>query len=208
MSRITRDQWAMTLASATAQRSTCCRRQVGAVLLNHAGHVIATGYNGVAAGMPHCNELGGGGSGRRFFGQRDREYTQLVRIVTGPRAGQEFEIGAGATLTIQPGEEIVQLPNPKNFPNACPGAFSPSGTNLDSCEAIHAEQNALLQCRDVREIHTCFCTASPCITCTKLMLSTGCMRIVFLEEYPHPAARALWERAGRVWEQLQTAPSA
>src|SRR3546814_1170368 len=92
--------------------------------------------------------------------------------------------------------------DPASYPNACSGAFSPSGTNLDGCEAIHAEQNALLQCKDVREIHTCYCTASPCVTCTKLLLNTGCMRVVFMEEYPHPAARDLWTRAGREWVQL------
>lgn len=175
MSRITSDEWAMTVALDTARRSTCCRRAVGAVLLNHAGHIIATGYNGVAAGMPHCNELAGG-SGRKFFGQ-------------------------SATKTVDPND-------PRSYPNACPGAFSASGTNLDGCEAIHAEQNALLQCRDVREIHTCFCTASPCMTCVKLLLNTGCMRVVFLEEYPHPAAGELWTRAGRVWTRLEMPSSA
>lgn len=173
--RISRDNWAMTLAVVTAKRSTCCRRAVGAVLLDASGHVIATGYNGVAAGQPHCNELGvvGVGPGRRYFGQ----------AVT-----------------------ISQLdPNdPKSYPNACDGAFSPSGTNLDGCEAIHAEQNALLQCHDVREIHTIYCTASPCMTCTKLLLNTGCQRVVFVEEYPHPAAKELWEGAGRVWDRLES----
>lgn len=169
--RITRDEWAMQLALTTAQRSTCCRRMVGAVLLNHAGHVLATGYNGVAAGLPHCNELGVKDTGRQFFGKEQK------------------------LLELDPKD-------PRSYPNACSGAFSASGTNLDGCEAIHAEQNALLQCKDVREIHTCYCTASPCVTCTKLLLNTGCMRIVFIEEYPHPAARDLWVRAGRHWQQM------
>ena len=54
--RPTRDQWAMSIAELTAQRTTCKRRAVGAVLLNGRGHLIATGYNGVASGMAHCNE--------------------------------------------------------------------------------------------------------------------------------------------------------
>jgi len=169
--RITRDEWAIQLALITAQRSTCCRRMVGAVLLNHAGHVLATGYNGVAAGLPHCNELGVRDTGRQFFGREQK------------------------LLELDPKD-------PRSYPNACSGAFSASGTNLDGCEAIHAEQNALLQCKDVREIHTCYCTASPCVTCTKLLLNTGCARIVFVDEYPHPAARDLWTRAGREWVQL------
>ena len=33
--------------------------------------------------------------------------------------------------------------------NPCKGARLKSGQGLDLCEAIHAEQNALLQCKDV-----------------------------------------------------------
>ena len=55
--RLSRDEWALKLALLTAQRTTCCRRAVGCVLLNARGHVLSTGYNGVAAGLPHCNHV-------------------------------------------------------------------------------------------------------------------------------------------------------
>lgn len=55
--RATLDLWAMSLALATAKRSTCLRRAVGCVLLDVRGRVLGTGYNGVARGLPHCNEL-------------------------------------------------------------------------------------------------------------------------------------------------------
>jgi dCMP deaminase len=88
-------------------------------------------------------------------------------------------------------------------PYACTGADAPSGTNLDGCEAIHAEQNALLQCRDVYDIHTCYTTTAPCVTCTKLLMNTGCLRIVSHEDYPHSTeARRMWEDTGRAWEKL------
>jgi dCMP deaminase len=86
-----------------------------------------------------------------------------------------------------------------SYPAACPGAFAKSGTNLDGCHAIHAEQNALLRCPDVRRIHTCFVTASPCMTCTKLLMNTGCSRIIFAEPYPHNEAQQLWESHGGEW---------
>lgn len=158
--RLSRDEWAMELCAITAKRGTCCRRQVGCVLINHRGHVIATGYNGVAAGLPHCNER--------------------VLVDRAPEPGC-----------------FGKWTQRETFPNACEAAFAPSGTSLDGCEAIHAEQNALLQCKDVYEIHTAYVTASPCMTCTKLLLNTGCQRIVFSERYPHPAAMALWLESGR-----------
>lgn len=91
-------------------------------------------------------------------------------------------------------------PNCNDYP--CPGALSKSGEGLNLCEAIHAEQNALLQCRDVWAIDVVYVTASPCITCTKLLLNTSCRKIVYLEEYPHTDARDLWIRAGREWVQF------
>lgn len=159
MSRPSRDQWAMELAQVTAKRSTCCRRNVGCVLVNSRGHIIATGYNGVAAGMPHCNE----------------------------------DIG-------RPSADGKVVPY---YPHACIGATAPSGTNLDDCQAIHAEQNALLQCKDVYAIHTAYVTVSCCVTCVKLLLNTSCERIVFLEEYPHSEAKKIWEASGRVWQKFE-----
>lgn len=146
-----RDETWLDVAAVVARRSTCLRRAVGCVLLDDLGQVLATGYNGRARGLPHCNEPGAGS-------------THV------DRAGKFY-----------------------GYPHACVGARAESGTRLDACEAIHAEQNALLQCRDVRAIRTCYVTASPCLTCVKLLMQTGCQRIVFAERYAHDeAAQRLW----------------
>ena len=52
------DEYFMQMAELTAQRSTCLRRHVGAVIVKDR-HIIATGYNGAPRGLKHCNELGG-----------------------------------------------------------------------------------------------------------------------------------------------------
>lgn len=54
--RISTDEWGLLLAKTTALRSTCLRRHVGCVLTDKRGIVLATGYNGVPSGFPHCNE--------------------------------------------------------------------------------------------------------------------------------------------------------
>ncbi len=128
------------MAELVATRGTCARRAVGCVLTNIRGHVLATGFNGVASGLEHCTD------------------------------------------------------------KPCPGAKCASGEGLELCEAIHAEQNALLQCHDVQTIEACYCTTAPCITCTKLLLNTSCQVIWFLEDYPQAAAaKKLWISAGRIW---------
>lgn len=86
----------------------------------------------------------------------------------------------------------------------CAGADSASGENLGSCEAIHSEINALLQCRDVQDIKTAYVTTSPCIECTKALLNTGCERIVYLTKYSdsHDSAIARWRQRGRIIQPI------
>lgn len=128
----------MDMAKLVATRSTCVRRSVGCVLVDKRNHVLATGYNGVPAGMSHCNEG-----------------------------------------------------------HPCDGASSPSGTNLDGCSAVHAEQNAILQCVDAHAIHRAYITAFPCTSCAKLLLNTSCAEIVYLEPYADGNGMRLWTAAGR-----------
>lgn len=122
-------------ARVIAKRATCGRRQVGCILVDVHKQVLATGYNGPAAGEAHCTD------------------------------------------------------------HPCAGAHLPSGTGLSVCEAIHAEANALLQCRDKFAIHTAYVTTPPCRDCVKLLMNTGCRRIVFVGNYPQmEEARELWQR--------------
>lgn len=53
------DEYFMEMAALTARRSTCLRRQVGAVIVQNK-HIIATGYNGAPRGLAHCGDLEGG----------------------------------------------------------------------------------------------------------------------------------------------------
>lgn len=56
--RMSWDEYFMEMAKLASKRSTCLRRQVGAVIVKDK-HVVATGYNGAPKGIPHCAELGG-----------------------------------------------------------------------------------------------------------------------------------------------------
>ena len=84
------DTTMIAIAQILAQRATCSKLAVGCVLTDRQGRILATGYNGVPRGCPHC----------------------------------------------------IDVP--------CPGANAPAGADL--CEAVHAEQNALLQCKDIDKI--------------------------------------------------------
>lgn len=43
------------IARTWAKLGTCSRRQVGAVIADHNGVIISSGYNGAPAGEPHCD---------------------------------------------------------------------------------------------------------------------------------------------------------
>ncbi len=47
----------MSIAELVAQRSTCLRRKVGAVLVRD-HRILTTGYNGAPSGLKHCLEIG------------------------------------------------------------------------------------------------------------------------------------------------------
>ena len=141
MSRLSRDMYFLVIAKAVSLRSTCDRRKVGCVLVDVNYHILSTGYNGPASGLPHCTDVG------------------------------------------------------------CARKDWPSGTALETCGAIHAEQNALLQCGNTKAIYTAYITHSPCVTCVKLFMNTGCRRLVFSDPYPHNSEQ-LWNMMGREWIHL------
>ena len=125
------------IAEVLSRRSTCARKKVGCVLVNAHGHIVGTGYNGVASGLPHC--------------------------------------------TVRP----------------CPGAQIEDHAP-QTCEALHAEWNALLQCADVMAVRTAYVTTAPCVPCAKMLLNTGCQAVYFKDTHRS------WEAARQLFESSTT----
>ena len=57
MKRLSWDEYFLKIASLVAERSTCQRRKVGAVLVRDK-RLLATGYNGAPRGTAHCLDVG------------------------------------------------------------------------------------------------------------------------------------------------------
>jgi len=70
----------------------------------------------------------------------------------------------------------------------CPRCASdaPSGTGLDECLCLHAEENAILQAAyhgtSVAGAHL-YCTASPCLLCTKKIINSGVAEVIYDARY-------------------------
>jgi len=61
-----------------------------------------------------------------------------------------------------------------------------SGTKIESCQAVHAEQNALIQSGKHSEGATLFVTTIPCITCAKMIINAGIKRAVIPMDDDYP----------------------
>jgi len=57
MSRPSWDEYFMKIVDLVKTRSTCLRRQVGALIVKDK-RILASGYNGAPAGVSHCDEIG------------------------------------------------------------------------------------------------------------------------------------------------------
>ena len=107
------------------------------------------------------------------------------------------KLQVGCVLTDESGRILSTGYNgvPRGCPHCidvpCAGANAPAGADL--CEAVHAEQNALLKCKDPDKIDTCYVTHFPCMRCVKQLMNTSCKRVIYFDgTYMQPAARDLW----------------
>jgi len=128
MKRQSWHQYFMAIAKTVSTRSTCLRRQIGAVVVRD-NQILSTGYNGSASGLEHCLDVG------------------CIR--------DELNI--------------------------------PSGTDLSTCRAAHAEMNAI--CKAAKHgvpinDATLYTTTFPCSMCSKLIVNSGIKVIYYEEGYP------------------------
>lgn len=76
--------------------------------------------------------------------------------------------------------------------------------------STHAEQNALVQAArhgTAIDGSTFYCTASPCLTCAKLLINAGIARVVFADAYPDEHAVAMLREAGVELVALSPVPA-
>jgi len=129
------DEYFMEIAHMVASRSTCLRREVGAIIVKDK-RILATGYNGAPKNLSHCLEIG-----------CLREKNKI-----------------------------------------------PSGERHELCRGLHAEQNAIIQAAQHGisiKNSIIFCTNLPCIICSKMIINSGILRIIYDEGYADPLASDL-----------------
>jgi dCMP deaminase len=71
MERISYHQMFMNIAKEVSRRSTCCRKQVGSILVSDKQKIISCGWNGVPSGKEHCADV---------FSSKDRYEEDFYKI--------------------------------------------------------------------------------------------------------------------------------
>jgi dCMP deaminase len=103
--RPTWDEYFMQMAQVVSGRSTCLRRQVGAVIVKDK-QILSTGYNGSPTGLTHCAQTG---CLRQKLGIPSGERTEICRavhaeqnaLVQAAKHGVSID-GADIYTTVQP----------------------------------------------------------------------------------------------------------
>ena len=72
----------------------------------------------------------------------------------------------------------------------------PSGTRLETCTAVHAEQNALIQAGTNSRGSTLYSTIVPCPICARMILNAQVARVVYIGDYADLSGVELLKQVG------------
>lgn len=172
----TQDEKLMQIAYTAKVNSGCISRQVGAVVTNSEGTIVAVGWNDVPSGQTPCL------------------YRTMKNLQSGTDTSSFSEYEKSKDFKKHIAKKLLQY-----------NVSSMSGKNLTYCfkdiqneidkkgnqvytRAIHAEEHSFLQISKYGGQGviggTLYSTASPCDLCSKKAYHLGVTRIVYIEPYP------------------------
>lgn len=175
----TKDEYAMFLSYSASLRSGDLSRQVGAVVVNRDGDVIASGANDVPRS----------GGGLYWPGADDRR--DYVRGFDSNEKMRNEAIVAVMRAVGRTGTDEKLFAEGKDLLQ--------STVLLDITEfgrAVHAEMEALLCCARTGASPvdgTLYTTTFPCHNCAKHIVAAGIKRVVFVEPYAKSRVRELFD---------------
>ena len=111
-------------------------------------------------------------------------YIQMLPLVAARSTCIRREVAAIITdkdgHVLSTGYNGVPSGIPHCIEESCAGAVGAKGDS-SLCEAVHAEINALIQCRDLHRATTMYCSCTPCFACAKAILNTPINGIYCIE---------------------------
>ena len=95
------------------------------------------------------------------------------------------------------------------FDGGCPRCAhtTQSGSHLEECLCVHAEQNAICQAAlhgHAVEDSTVYVTISPCLTCAKLIINAGITEVVYGGDYAFlDTVKDIFKQSGVKYRKLK-----
>lgn len=114
-------------------------------------------------------------------------YQQMLRAVASRSTCARRQVAA--IITDKSGHVLSMGYNgvPKDYPHCtdepCPGAKDKSG-DTTRCMAVHAEQNAIMQCTNSELAHNMYVSCTPCFVCSKMIANTNIKCLYCAKDYP------------------------
>lgn len=182
MERPTIEQTLLEIAFTVSKRSTCSRRNNGAVIADSRGVVLSTGYNGSLSGMPHCDH------------ECDCTASLIFYMCDGIATGDQNQPYAECGLTYSHVSHKLE-----KHDLDCP-AHPNNGCQL----AVHAEANAVYFAarKGVSvEGQIIYCTTEPCVKCSEAIVQSGIKKVVYRQSYRDHSGLDLLIKAGVEVEQ-------
>lgn len=211
------DEEVMNLAYSLSLRSTCLSRQVGAVITNPEGFIIAAGWNSVGSGQLGCSQLcvddytsfsdngcllsNWSDSIKKFkaeglIGQDGSDCICFKDLQSRSKLNDKINNVTKKAVDNEPNTQA------KNIKNEYSAALKKdiSVKRLEYARALHAEENAILQAARFGGTGiaggTIYTTTYPCELCSKKIYQAQLSRIVYTEPYPDSLSETLFLKDG------------
>lgn len=200
----------MHMAYAVSLKSSCNKRQVGAIIVSTGprqaiaplrpqdeveSYVLATGFNDVPINERVCSELGGRSNPK--FCSRDYYEERALRAM-------KYCPGCGAQLDLPKGE--LGLFRCQKCGARLPRDYM-AGKLLDLCRSVHAEEAAILQAAKLGSSSlrgtVVYSTTFPCLLCCKSIINAGISKIVYREPYPMDESIKMLQNCGVELEKYE-----
>jgi len=135
----------------------------------------------------------------------DEYFMEIARVVSTRANCSRRHVGAVVVRDrniLSTGYNGTPIHTKNCFEGGCPRCAHAveSGTHLDECLCVHAEQNAICQAAlhgTSIEGATIYVTISPCLTCAKLLINAGIREVVYGGDYAFlDTVKDLFKQAG------------
>lgn len=167
----------MALAYSIALRSSCYKRQVGAVIVDDNGMVLATECNENPPFLGSCSDAYGE-CYRDLFKRRALE--EIEDIESCPKCQEKLKDNISSELKCKKcGYDLD-----RHFIR---------DRALSRCTALHAEETAIINAKTSLEGCTIYTTTFPCFLCAQKIVASGIRTVVYCESYPDTDSERLFK---------------